>query len=98
MSVVLAAKLHTTCKHSIAAYVHSRTVNDALGNGMHPEAHMACAQSTSTTGQPNICVQGYTGVAVECLRIQIAVAPVKEATVSTKHPVNLAVLILAEEQ
>ena len=38
------------------------------------------------------------GVVYECLRIQIAAAPVKEATVSTKHPVTLAVLILAEEQ
>ena len=33
-----------------------------------------------------------------CLRIQIAAAPVKEAAVSTKHPVGLAVLFLAEEQ
>lgn len=34
----------------------------------------------------------------QCLRIQIAAAPVKEAAVSTKHPVILAVLFLAGEQ
>ena len=33
-----------------------------------------------------------------CLRIQIAAAPVKEAAVSTKHPVLLAALFLAGEQ
>lgn len=34
----------------------------------------------------------------QCLRIQIAAAPVKEAAVSTKHPFNLAALFLAGEQ
>ena len=44
------------------------------------------------------CAENHVTNETKCLRIQIAAAPVKEAAVSTKHPVLLAALFLAGEQ